>query len=85
MDLSYTAEDEAFRAEIRGWMAEHLSGEVAGLKGPGQGSGGNAHPSAWLARPRGRPGALAEVSAAIAIIRLMAAPPAGPNVPVAGS
>jgi alkylation response protein AidB-like acyl-CoA dehydrogenase len=39
VDLSYSAEDEAFRAEIRGWMAEHLSGDFAtlkGLGGPGQ-------------------------------------------------
>jgi len=39
VDLSYTAEDEAFRAEIRGWLEEHLSGDFAALKGlggPGQ-------------------------------------------------
>ena len=39
MDLSYSAEDEAFRAEIRGWLEEHLTGEWAALKGlggPGQ-------------------------------------------------
>ena len=44
MDLSYSDEDEAFRAEIRGWLDEHLSGESAdprfaslkGLGGPGK-------------------------------------------------
>ena len=39
VDLSYSAEDEAFRAEIRGWLEEHLTGDFAALKGlggPGQ-------------------------------------------------
>ena len=35
MDLSYSAEDEAFRAEIRGWLEEHLTGDFAELKGLG--------------------------------------------------
>ena len=35
MDLSYSDEDEAFRAEIRGWLEEHLSGEFEHLKGLG--------------------------------------------------
>jgi alkylation response protein AidB-like acyl-CoA dehydrogenase len=35
VDLSYSAEDEAFRAEIRGWLEEHLSVEFAALKGLG--------------------------------------------------
>ena len=35
MDLSYSAEDEAFRAEIRGWLEEHLSGEFGALRGLG--------------------------------------------------
>ena len=35
VDLSYTDEDEAFRAEIRGWLEEHLTGEFAALKGLG--------------------------------------------------
>ena len=35
MDLSYSDEDEAFRAEIRGWLEEHLTGEFAALKGLG--------------------------------------------------
>jgi alkylation response protein AidB-like acyl-CoA dehydrogenase len=35
VDLSYSADDEAFRAEIRGWLEDHLSGEFAGLKGLG--------------------------------------------------
>ena len=35
MDLSYTDEDEAFRAEIRGWLEDNLTGEFAALKGLG--------------------------------------------------
>ncbi|WP_194916096.1 acyl-CoA dehydrogenase family protein [Catenulispora rubra] len=39
MDLTYTAEDEAFRADIRSWLHDHLTGEFAeakGLGGPGR-------------------------------------------------
>ncbi|NUR28574.1 MAG: acyl-CoA dehydrogenase [Catenulispora sp.] len=39
MELPYTAADEAFRAEVRGWLREHLTGEFAaarGLGGPGR-------------------------------------------------
>ena len=35
MDLSYSPEDEAFRAEVRAWLEEALSGEYAGLRGLG--------------------------------------------------
>ena len=35
MDLSFSAEDEAFRTEIREWLAAHLTGEWAELKGLG--------------------------------------------------
>jgi len=35
VDLSYSAEDEAFRAEIRAWLEDNLTGEWAGLKGLG--------------------------------------------------
>ncbi|HET8603801.1 MAG TPA: acyl-CoA dehydrogenase family protein [Marmoricola sp.] len=35
MDLTYTAADEAFRAEVRTWLADHLSGDFAGLRGAG--------------------------------------------------
>jgi alkylation response protein AidB-like acyl-CoA dehydrogenase len=35
VDLSYSAEDEAFRAEIRSWLEDHLTGEWAELKGLG--------------------------------------------------
>ena len=35
MDLSYSAEDEAFRAEIRAWLEDNLTGEFADLKGLG--------------------------------------------------
>jgi alkylation response protein AidB-like acyl-CoA dehydrogenase len=39
VDLPYTAADEAFRAEIRAWLHDHLTGEFAeakGLGGPGR-------------------------------------------------
>jgi alkylation response protein AidB-like acyl-CoA dehydrogenase len=35
VDLSYSAEDEAFRAELRGWLEEQLTGGWADLKGLG--------------------------------------------------
>ncbi|MEI7055276.1 acyl-CoA dehydrogenase family protein [Nocardioides sp. CCNWLW239] len=35
MDLTYSAEDEAFRAEVREWLADHLTGEWAALRGTG--------------------------------------------------
>ncbi len=35
MDLSHSDEDEAFRAEIRRWLEEHLTGEFADIKGLG--------------------------------------------------
>jgi alkylation response protein AidB-like acyl-CoA dehydrogenase len=35
VDLSYSAEDEAFRSEIRAWLDEHLTGGWAALKGLG--------------------------------------------------
>jgi len=38
MDLSVTAEDEAFRAEVREWLAQNLRGEFEQLRGTG-GSG----------------------------------------------
>ncbi|MFE7244068.1 acyl-CoA dehydrogenase family protein [Streptomyces sp. NPDC057580] len=38
MDLTFSAEDEAFRAEVRQWLEENLTGEFAGLRGLG-GSG----------------------------------------------
>jgi alkylation response protein AidB-like acyl-CoA dehydrogenase len=39
MDLTYGAEDEAFRAEVRTWLEDNLTGEFAelrGLGGPGR-------------------------------------------------
>ena len=41
MDLSYSAEDEAFRAEIRTWLEDNLTGEFAAVKGLG--GPGNEH------------------------------------------
>lgn len=35
MDLTYSAEDEAFRAEVRDFLEEHLRGDFAALKGLG--------------------------------------------------
>jgi alkylation response protein AidB-like acyl-CoA dehydrogenase len=35
MDLRFSAEDEAFRAEVRAWLDEHLTGEYAELGGAG--------------------------------------------------
>jgi alkylation response protein AidB-like acyl-CoA dehydrogenase len=35
MDLSYSPEDEAFRAEVRGWLEDNLAGEFAALRGLG--------------------------------------------------
>ena len=35
MDLSYGPEDEAFRAEVRSWLEDNLSGEFSELRGTG--------------------------------------------------
>ncbi|GAA2154060.1 acyl-CoA dehydrogenase family protein [Nocardioides koreensis] len=35
MDLTYSAADQAFRAEVRSWLEEHLRGDFAGLRGLG--------------------------------------------------
>ena len=35
MDLRFSEEDEAFRSEVAQWLAEHLSGEFAELRGRG--------------------------------------------------
>jgi alkylation response protein AidB-like acyl-CoA dehydrogenase len=35
MDLRFSPEDEAFRAEIAGWLAENLTGEFAVVRGRG--------------------------------------------------
>ena len=35
MDLTYSEADQAFRAEVRGWLEQHLTGEWAALKGLG--------------------------------------------------
>ncbi len=38
MDLEYSADDEAFRLEVREWLADNLTGDFAALRGTG-GSG----------------------------------------------
>jgi alkylation response protein AidB-like acyl-CoA dehydrogenase len=38
VDLTYSDEDQAFRAEVRAWLEDRLAGEFAGLRGRG-GSG----------------------------------------------
>jgi alkylation response protein AidB-like acyl-CoA dehydrogenase len=35
VDLTYSDEDQAFRAEVRGWLEGHLTGEWAALRGLG--------------------------------------------------
>ena len=35
MDLSYSAEEQHFRAEVRSWLQDNLTGEFAALKGLG--------------------------------------------------
>ena len=35
MDLTYSREDESFRAEVRAWLQENLRGEFAGVRGRG--------------------------------------------------
>ena len=35
VDLTYSEEDQAFRAEVRTWLEEHLTGEWAALRGLG--------------------------------------------------
>jgi len=35
VDLSYSAEDEAFRSEVRQWLGDNLSGDFAGVRGLG--------------------------------------------------
>ncbi|HWB65784.1 MAG TPA: acyl-CoA dehydrogenase family protein [Mycobacteriales bacterium] len=50
MDLRFSAEDEAFRDEVRSWLAEHLVGEFAALGdagGPGREHEGFDVRKAW--------------------------------------
>src|SRR5438445_11011913 len=46
MDVRFSASDEAFRDEIRGWLSEHLVGEYAALGG----GGGPADETGWDVR-----------------------------------
>lgn len=53
MDLRFSPADEAFRAEVRGWLTEALSGEHAGLRGlggPGREHEGLAERAEWERR-----------------------------------
>ena len=55
MDLSYSAEDEAFRAEIRAWLEDNLTGEFAAVQGarrPGQGPRGTRRAAGLEPAPR---------------------------------
>jgi alkylation response protein AidB-like acyl-CoA dehydrogenase len=50
VDLRFSAEDEAFRAEVRDWLGDHLVGEFAegrGLGGPGREHEGFEVRRAW--------------------------------------
>ncbi|MET8688528.1 acyl-CoA dehydrogenase family protein [Streptomyces sp. NPDC004732] len=50
MEFGFGPEDEEFRAEARGWLAEHLTGEFAGAVGrggPGSEHEGGAQRRAW--------------------------------------
>jgi alkylation response protein AidB-like acyl-CoA dehydrogenase len=50
VDLRFSSEDEAFRAEVRDWLADHLVGEFAegrGLGGPGREHEGFEVRRAW--------------------------------------
>jgi alkylation response protein AidB-like acyl-CoA dehydrogenase len=50
VDLRFSSEDEAFRAEVRGWLGDHLVGEFAegrGLGGPGREHEGVEVRRAW--------------------------------------
>jgi alkylation response protein AidB-like acyl-CoA dehydrogenase len=50
MDLRFSSEDEAFRAEVRDWLGDHLVGEFAegrGLGGPGREHEGVEVRRAW--------------------------------------
>ncbi len=46
MQLSFSAEDEAFRAEVAAWMHEHLRGEFECLRHRGGPGDEDAHPEA---------------------------------------
>ena len=50
MDLTYSEEDQAFRAEVRTWLEEHLTGDwlaLRGLGGPGRDHEAHEERVAW--------------------------------------
>ncbi|WP_243057516.1 acyl-CoA dehydrogenase family protein [Nocardioides sp. SR21] len=50
MDLNYSEEDQAFRAEVRAWLEEHLTGDwlaLRGLGGPGRDHEAHEERVAW--------------------------------------
>jgi alkylation response protein AidB-like acyl-CoA dehydrogenase len=50
VDLTYSEEDQAFRAEVRAWLEEHLTGEwaaLSGLGGPGRDHEAHDERVAW--------------------------------------
>lgn len=50
MDLTYSEEDQAFRAEVRAWLEEHLTGDwlaLRGLGGPGRDHEAHEERVAW--------------------------------------
>ena len=49
MDLRFSDEDEAFRREVRDWLAEHNVGDFAAVEG--RGGPGHEHESVFFVPP----------------------------------